>query len=337
MKNQKGFTILETLITMAIILLVLSAAYFTYVGLFREAGSEREKTEKEIEKIVGLEILRLDLEHLGYGVGIKSGSDYRIYDFDNKNKNSALLTIRSTLNNTNNKTIGWVMCDNGEIPSNLDKREDKSNNNIVYVNKNGYVSYVCKGKTCIDENNNSITIPMSKDCPSGDIFVGFPFNTKAKGCNFGRENFCNEIVYTLSKTDDTLPSNCAKDTHNLLRKVNDGTGEPVLSCVADVRITVDLDTNGDGNVDSYNFTDVNDSSGDLTPDKLRSQTKRINVYILYQVSKGTSKDYSFKNYQTDSNGNYMEIDGQKLYLPTNFQNYQWNVIKLSVKPMSIIK
>ena len=317
MKNQKGFTILETLITVAIVLLILSAVYYTYVSLFRGVSSEREKVEKEVEKLVSLELLRLDLEHLGYGVGKNSSSDYRIYDFDNQNKTSAVLTIRSTLNNTNNATIGWVLCDNGKMVK--DKREDKTNNNIVYLDMDG----------------NVFQIVNDGSCPGGNTFIGFPFDTSATGCNFSGTNFCNEIVYYLSTTN--LPSNCANGTYNLLRKVNNGTGQPLLSCVADVKVTVDLDTDGDGKIDNYNFTDTNDSSGDLTPDKLRSQTKRINVYILYQATRGASKDYSFKNFQTDSSGDYMEIDGQKLYLPTNFHNYQWNVIKLSVKPMSIVK
>lgn len=334
MGKQRGFTILETLITVAIVLLILSAVYYTYVGLFREAGSEREKMEKEVEKNVSLELLRLDLEHLGYGVGKNPSGDYRIYDFDNLNRTTALLTIRSTLNNTNNKTIGWVLCEDKHWVK--DRREDKNNSNIAYVDINGNISYVCIGKSCIDKNGSSYLIPISEDCPSGDTFIGFPFDTSATGCNFNGTKFCNEIVYYLSNTN--LPSNCASGTYNLLRKVNNATGgEPILSCVADVRITVDLDTNGDGKIDSFNFSDTDDSSKSLTPDQLRVQTKRINVYILYQVAKGGSQKYSFKNFQAGSDADYIEVDGQKLVLPTNFRNYQWNVIKLSVKPMSIVK
>ncbi len=309
MKNNKGFTILELLIAIFISIILMSAIYYTYTTFFMGIKSERVNVEQEIEKIVSLELLRLDLEHLGYGVGINcSGTDYRIYEINN-NDISNLLKIRSTLNNSNNSTIGWKICKNG---NEIKKEMEKSNNNIVYVDENGCV----------------IGTVNDGSCPSGtSVYIGYPYDTGATGCG----GFCTEIVYYLSNTN--LPKNCHPDTYNLLRKVNNGTGKPLLSCIADMKITVDMDTDGDGKIDLKDIDDVSS----YTADQLRAYTKKINVYVLYQEATPSDPNFRFTNYQTDSNGNYLEVDGVKLYLPSNFEKYKWKAIKLSVKPMSIIR
>lgn len=67
--RDKGYSIIEVLITLFIVSLILSAAYFTYVSIFKSMKGESESVELQMEKIVGLELLRLDLEHVGYGIG----------------------------------------------------------------------------------------------------------------------------------------------------------------------------------------------------------------------------------------------------------------------------
>ena len=315
MYNKKGFSILELLIAIVISIILMAAVYYTYSIFFMGIKSERVSVEQEIEKVIGLELLRLDLEHLGYGVG-KNSPDYKIYEFDNTKDISSgkpYLIIRTTLNNSNNNTIGWRICKNG----NLIKEEiEDSNNNFVYVDDYGNVRYILT-------NGN---------CPADSaIFIGYPFDTNATGCNLGGTNFCSEIKYYLYSSN--LPSNCHPNTYNLLRKINNGTGQPLLSCVADIKFTVDMDTDGDGKID---LRDVDDLTG-YNEAQLREYTKRVNVYILYQEATSPDPNYRFTNYQTDSGGNYVDIDGIKLYLPPNFESFKWKSIKVSVKPMSIIR
>ena len=323
MYRERAFSILELLIVMAVSIILMSAIYYTYTTFFMGLKSEKVSIEQEIEKVVGLELLRLDLEHLGYGVGKNSlGTDYKIYELDNTKDISSgkpYLLIRTTLNNSNNSTIGWRICKdinsdgNGEV---IEQKMEESNTNFVYVDEDGNVRYIVTDGSCPSDTG---------------VFIGYPFDSAATECNFNGRNFCTEIKYYLS--DSKLPKNCHPNTYNLLRKVNSGTGQPLLSCVADVKFTVDMDTDGDGKIDLYDEDDIST----YTEDKLREYTKRINVYILYQESTPPDTKYRFKNYKTESGQNYMEIDSIKLYLPSNFESYKWKVIKLSVKPMSIIR
>jgi type IV pilus assembly protein PilW len=316
-KRIGGYSLLELVVAIAIIMLLLAAGVYVYTKFLQGTFTEEEATEKRIEKLVSLEIMRLDLEHVGYGVGKSKDYEYRIYDFDNENKT---LTIHSTLNNGDNKTIGWKLCDVQKDGTSVVKNVEEDNSNFVFVNSDGFV----------------VDITTTDDCPSDEygIYVGYPFSDKAVACKYEKDDkeyyFCTEIVYYLSNSN--LPKKCNPNTYNLLRKVNNANGgDPLLSCVADIKYTVDLDTDADGEVDTV--LDTNTSS--LTGDQLRGYTKKINVYILYQEA--YSPNEVFQADGSDSKGNYLERDGIRLYLPDNYQNYRWKIIKLSVKPMSIIK
>ncbi len=310
--KNKGYSLIEVLITLFIVSLILSAAYFTYVSIFKSMKGESESVELQMEKIVGLELLRLDLEHVGYGIGkpLTLSSDYLILESINDGKD---LLIRSTMNNTNNATIGWVLCNNNAGSDPIHSELEIPNDNLVFVDNEGFVAgFVNDGL-----------------CPSDGILVGFPFDPASTGCG----GTCSEIVYYLSSTN--LPSHCHPQTYNLLRKVDSSTGgNPLLSCVSDFKFTIDLDTDDD------NVVDITDQPVDNTipANDLRLQLKRINVYMLIQEG-GFNPDYEFKNYSSDSEGNFISINGIKLYLPSSpdFKYYRWKVIKISVKPMSIIK
>ncbi|WP_456393601.1 type II secretion system protein [Persephonella sp.] len=309
--RKNGYSLLEILITIFIVSLILSASYFTYISIFKEMKEESESVELQMEKIVGLELLRLDLEHAGYGIGkpLNVTDDYLIIESIADDH----LIIRSTLNNTDNTTIGWVLCSNNEGEPPIESELEAPNENFVFVDSEGFIYGTV---------NNGL-------CPSNSVLVGFPYSPDATGC----DGFCSEIEYYLS--DSNLPAHCSQGTYNLLRKVNSAIGgNPILSCVADLKFTIDLDTDDDGVVDVIGMPIDNS----IAPNDLRMQLKRINVYILMQEG-GFNPDYNFTKYRSDTRGNYIEINGIKLYLPDtpNFRNYRWKAIKISVKPMAIIE
>jgi len=68
MKRQDGFTIVELMISMVIFVLVIAAASKVLTGLLTQFKQQSKITETNVGGIVGLEILRQDLEHAGYGL-----------------------------------------------------------------------------------------------------------------------------------------------------------------------------------------------------------------------------------------------------------------------------
>lgn len=347
---KKGLTIVELLVTMFILVLVLSVAHLTYTHLLKgfKSGSLEETTE--IAQLVGIEILRLDLEHIGYG--IPKDEDNKIIevtetDLTKRWNSNEKLIVRSSLNNTNEETRGWLFIevdDTGNAQVISDGREKKSNSvNIVLIDsetKNLIANNsACSNPTSATEAYFSISIDnttgeiagLNQTCiyPSSGkkYYLGFPIDTSiTDACNI---SYCNKIEYNLSLSPSEF---CNKDTKNLKRTVGDSNGEPIIECVADWKVTVDLDTDGDGKVDTY------DTTFPMTNDNIRKQLKLINVYILVQIGK-KKPDFSFN--KTKPCGTYTCIDdpvvdrGIYLVLPNNYQNYKWKVIKLSVKPMNL--
>ena len=66
--SESGFTLIELLITMVIFTLVIAAGSQIFTGLLTQFKQQSKIAETNIEGLVGLEILRQDIEHTGYGL-----------------------------------------------------------------------------------------------------------------------------------------------------------------------------------------------------------------------------------------------------------------------------
>ncbi len=321
--NKKGFTITELLVTLFIIGIVLSAAYITYIRLLKGFKSEKEKIASQIENLVGLEILRLDLEHIGYG--IPKEETKKLIEWD-----GSKLILRSTLNNTNKSTLGYLVgkCTSSQINITYDGREDKTNN---------YVTILQDDKSFFDKGTiSSNIINSSKSCTSGNIYIAFPvrkkvYNGSSNDCQKG---LCERITYSL--TDSNLPDRCNVNTKKLIRRVGRGNtgGETVLSCIADWKITFDIDKNSDGKIDSSeeNLDDYSLLSDNTT---IRKKLKLINVYMLVQEGRYDPNFEYSNNIKNCGSDKCVSIDNIELKLPTDYNHYRWKVLKISVKPMDL--
>ncbi len=341
---KRGFTLVELLVAMFIVSLILGTAFLTYITILKGFGRETSSIETQIETAVGIELLRLDIEHAGYGIG-EDQPDLPV-DFDIANNS---LIVRSVLNNTRlirdtvtNNPIQWslVECDgSGLIPV------VRAGDNINNLPSSG-VGLIFLGAS----SKNFIGSTTDGTCPSSGIFVAIPYDaTVVNGCT---TQFCNIITYSLSSSQNL--STCNPNTRNLLRTVGSSPGMPILNCVADIRFTFDIDRNGNGTVDVRDgaFLDVSgtydldlNNDGTVTADEVKSGLKGVNVYILLQEGKA-DKEFSFTNYvacvvaptDTRFSGQCIVANpttGVELYLPKNFQSYRWKIVKLSVKPMNL--
>ena len=348
---KKGFSLVELLVTVVIIVLVLSVAHLTYIHLLKGFKFGSEEEINELSQLIGLEILRLDLEHIGYGIPINETTlivETNETDFSKRWDSNVELSIRSTLNNTNKKTRGWIIIEadssNSAIVS-VDEREDKSSSVDISVWRADTKEAVANNNACaspsndnekyfritINNSTNNITSGFNENClfpTSGKFYyLGFPINTSvSNACNL---IYCNKISYKLSKNPSDF---CNKNTGNLLRKVGNSKGEPIIECVADWKITADLDTDSDGKADVYDTTLPSNNNS------IRAQLKTVSLYLLVQIGK---KNPNFTFTQTKNCGTNRCIDDPTvpsniyLVLPSDYENYKWKVIKLKVKPMNL--
>lgn len=67
-KGKRGFSLVELLVVMGLLVIVLAITTGNFITLVRALKGESKIAETEVEKIVGLEILRQDIENAGYGL-----------------------------------------------------------------------------------------------------------------------------------------------------------------------------------------------------------------------------------------------------------------------------
>ena len=67
-RREAGFTLVELIITMVIFVFVIAAASQVFVGLITQFKQQSKIAETNIEGIVGLDIMRQDIESVGYGL-----------------------------------------------------------------------------------------------------------------------------------------------------------------------------------------------------------------------------------------------------------------------------
>jgi prepilin-type N-terminal cleavage/methylation domain-containing protein len=68
MKNQRGFTLIELIVVMGIFTGIMLITSYAFERIMKTSSQQLRSAETETEGIVGLEILRADLEHAGYGL-----------------------------------------------------------------------------------------------------------------------------------------------------------------------------------------------------------------------------------------------------------------------------
>ena len=66
--QEKGFTLVELLVTMVVFVLILTATSNTFIDLLKDFKKQSSQSETNIEGAVGLETLRRDIESAGYGL-----------------------------------------------------------------------------------------------------------------------------------------------------------------------------------------------------------------------------------------------------------------------------
>ncbi|RUM45556.1 MAG: hypothetical protein DSY35_00580 [Desulfurobacterium sp.] len=330
---RKGVTVLELLIVAFLTLITLAAVYSAYSVLFKSYKKEETTSVTAMESAIGLEILRQDVEHAGYGIG-KGETKLPVEVF--RTPDGFLhLVIRSTYKTSDDDTQGWAIL---TCPSAGDVPHCLSYYNFPYCPKER-----TKTEAIVMKPDGDLFLPKGKDyftvddkgdtCPSAEsVLLAFPISGSGvwKKWDGSTEpscanQFCNVIEYYLEDDSDALSEYC-QGTYILKRKV-DLREEPFVECVGDFKVLYNW--NG-------SLCDPEKSSSPCYSPKLNSKTLRENlkmVYIYLLIREG-KKDPKFKFKYSGG----VPVDGIKLHLPSSDPDavhYRWRVVKLAVTPMNL--
>ncbi len=320
MRRETGFTLIELLVTIFILGLVLAGITQMFTGILSQYKQQGKIAETSIEGIVGLELLRQDIENAGFGLPwrIPDGVTYQeasaaaaaaYNDCDSAAtppkynpprafvagsgagfNGSDVLVIKATNVARNDTAQKWtyINSDNTPQPWNVGA-EDLASDDRVIVIFPGTSDTNLRTLVTNSSNNWKTTFGSTADFTPGSGY-NFEYGVAAKDPDDPtqplRMPFNRADYYIASRATSSVPERCAPNTSVLLKTVishADGVRRdpmPLLDCVADMQVSFQLDRDGDGTAES-SAEILSDPTGTyLTAEQIRNQLKEVRVYIL---------------------------------------------------------
>ena len=349
-RRESGFSLLELIIALAIVSVVLAAASTFFISVLKQYKVQTKITESNVEGIVGLELLRQDLESLGYGLPWNNLPSYSeassgvlnddgvapraVVSVDNStlgiNNGSDYLVIKSTRVGMDSAAGKWTTLRAGPVTRDWESTEE----NLAPTDR---VTVLAPGGSTTDQRVlltpaggaqfNSLSSYVPPDEFQTNIVYGIGSMTTTR-FPFNRADY-----YIANNSEYPVPRHCAPITGTLVKRVvshDNGALEdplPLLDCVAGLQVVYGLDNNGDRQVDSWDLT-----MAGMTADQIRNQLVEVQVYIL--VQQGQRDDsYLYPNptvYVGD-----LAIGGGRYFDVSLYRNYRWKLYSIVVKPRNL--
>ena len=342
MKNEKGLTLVELLVTLAIFSIVMAGVYAVYTTQIRHSTREYMLAESEMELGIAKTVIERDIMMAGYGIA----DDYSTLSIDPvpiyaTDATSPVtydsLSLRGTaIGILSKSTQGWSYIVNKGSPvmfqSWTDDRENiVSGDQVIYMEPNTR-EILTEGITAIFSYPE---IPLTAD--KGTLVYGIHSESAALPYY--------TVEYLLGGTPLSL---CAPGTRSLLRaesRNNDpplpANREPLLNCVRDFQVSFGLDTDENGTIDAWDPISPGSfqvSGYDMK--SLKKRLKQVRVYILVQEG-SRDPDYTYSNPENPGNpatirvGDSMLGTGRDITLTAEQRRYRWRVVTLSITPRNL--
>lgn len=357
--SDAGFSLVELMISMALLLLSLAAASTIFSNILIPFKQQTKIAETNIEGIVGLEILRRDLELSGYGLlwTMPSGVTYQeastspastyndstanpprgILSGNNTGTNSSdYLVIKAIAVTRNSTSEKWTLL---RSISPYTRTWTPSGENLASAE---YVIVISPGGSSSSSqrlliNNGSAFaaaysgVTSSPWVPSDNtdtrIVYGVDPDTSP------RMPF-NRADYYISASN--VPTKCAPNTGVLGKAVVNQSGGaltnflPLLDCVADMQVIYRRDTDDDGTIDN-----TTNNITTLTAEQIREQVKEVRVYILAHEGQ-MDPNYSYPS-STITVGEFSLGSTFNLSstIGSTYANYRWKIYTMVVKTVNL--
>ncbi len=361
MTNKKGFTIIEIVVTLFIVMAALAIGYYTFVKVLRLSIYHSSTQKSQINRLMGTALLRYDCEMAGYGLtqSIPKNVDSSNYEEANPNsnpasnfnnapytplpfqigsyKNASYLVIRSTIANINDASRKWSILyyDKDSLSWKIQGYDDDlswpKSEQDYHFNKKGskdddYYVIILHEKDLYAKQNGFYKfklgmLPQNANIPPS----GYTYIVYGVDSDTQPRMPFNRVDYYLD--DKNKPTNiCAPNTFELYRAtINQSNGkanpQPLLDCITKFEVALKS-----GNVwyTRNNPLDLNSSLN----------VQEVRIFIVQQSGKF---DPSYTNTSPITLGD-KDTGVLGTFEPTGDQvHYQWKLITLSVRPRNLVQ
>ncbi|MFI5294083.1 MAG: PilW family protein [Thermodesulfovibrionales bacterium] len=327
LRQSGGFTLVELMITMIIFILAITAASQIFVGLLTQFKQQSKIAETNIEGVIGLELLRADIEQAGFGLprdmnGVTyveavndqatwwntPSPDARTGYNDNNNppraivigpqngmNNSDILVVKATNVATSDAAHkSTYVADDGSIQTTGSAKEDLLNTDWVialFPDLTGMPTVLLNGGVQFTFNGTPPVTTARLGAAPGTINLVYGISPAGPlRMPFNRADY----YIRRPTTAGSMPARCAPGTGVLYKAtLNHADGKhsemPLLDCVVDMQVVFGLDTNGDKVADFFGDIPVG-----YTAQQIRDQVIDVRVYIVAQEGQ-IDTTYTYKN------------------------------------------
>ncbi|HEX12867.1 MAG TPA: hypothetical protein ENO40_00095 [Desulfurella acetivorans] len=354
--NKKGFTLLEIIVTLFIVMVALAIGYYTFVKVLKLSFYHSSTQKSQINTLMGIDLLRYDCEMAGYGLtqsipkGVDSSNYAEASSSPAKNYNNApgvpwpvqigtynnasYLVIRSTIANINSASRKWSVMyydgTNWQIQGYSDSlswpKNEADNHFTKGTNDDNDYVIILHNKDLYAKSNGLYyfklsTLPSNANIPPSDytyVVYGVDADTTL------RMPF-NRVDYFLDNTN--LSKFCEPSTYELYRAtINQSNGainkQPLLDCVKDFQVAIKSGNNW--------YTSKNPLGSQIDA----QNTQEIRIFILQQSGKFNQE---YTNSKTINLGD-SDTGILSTFTPSGNQvHYQWKTINLSIVPRNLVQ
>jgi prepilin-type N-terminal cleavage/methylation domain-containing protein len=340
MNNQKGMSFVELMVALVVFLLVMAGILSVYIALTGHSAREYRIAESVMEREIAKNIIERDIMMAGYGLADDYGEldldprPVEAVDADSDDPSDSLILRGTAIGILSKSAQGWSYLIS-KNPALFQKWGDDREN----VSKDDRVIYM---------------EPASREVLTSGGSAIFRYPATPVTCDRGA------LVYGLNSDDAKLPyytveitlggdppSSCAKGSLNLLRaeSVNNdppapANRKPVMNCVRDFQVAFGLDTNEDGNIDTWDPVGGVFISEAYDGKTLRKRVKQIRGYILVQ-SGSYDPDYTYYNPEQTGEPDAIYVGdknihtGRDITLTPAQRKYHWEVFSLNITPRNL--
>jgi prepilin-type N-terminal cleavage/methylation domain-containing protein len=355
-RTQRGFSLTELIIAIAISAIVIMMCSDAFTIILTQSRQQTRVVDSEMESIIGLRMLRYDIEHAGFGLPWEFPTAIAYQE--------AASAPASTYNDAPAQVPRAVLTGNGVGYNGSDRLVVKSTaagtsdtaQMWTYILTGGTPKVWGSAKLDLAAGDRVIVIKPQSDVTSKNqlitgaaFFTQFnlafpaafsPQNTSERFVIYGvdpdtdlRMPF-NRVDYYVSRPAGMSPS-CAPNTGILYKATvshSDGTLNeiPIIDCVADMQVIFRRDTDGDGVPDVQS----NDITA-LSAQQIREGIKEVRIYVLAQEGQ---RDVNYRHTPsviTVGESGLGSAFDLATTIGTGWQNYRWKVYTLVVKPKQL--